>query len=94
MKRSERAKIDAQISTLAEGVTLTAKAIKQQQALTNATIKATWETLSRRERPVFVKSLRDDGYTQSEIGNLVGRSQSAISQYEKMFELQHPKKDD
>ena len=94
MKKNERSEIDAQISTLAAGITLTAKAIEQQKALTQATAKATWETLSRRERPVFVQSLRDDGYTQSEIGNLVGRSQSAISQYEKKFELQNPKRDD
>ncbi|RKJ83433.1 hypothetical protein D6R50_24705 [Aeromonas veronii] len=94
MKKSTRAEIDAQISALATGVTLTAQAIQQQKALSNATAKATWETLSRREKPVFVKSLRGDGYTQSEIGEMVGRSQSAISQYEKKYDSQNPKKDD
>ncbi len=89
---NERAEIQEQIEALSKGVTVVAKAMIEQQKLAQATATATWETLNRRERPVFVKSLRESGYTQEEIGNLVGRSQSAISQYEKKFDLQNPKK--
>ncbi|EGU4055052.1 helix-turn-helix domain-containing protein [Salmonella enterica] len=94
MSRKERIDIEKEIESLAAGVSMTAKAIIHQKKLIDATAKATWETLSRRERPLFVKSLREDGYTQTEIGSMVGKSQSAISQYEKKFDLQNPKKDD
>lgn len=86
--------IQSQIEAMAAGQTVMAKAIIEQQKIVKATTKATWETLSRRERPLYVQSMRNDGYTQGEIGEMVGRSQSAISQYEKKYKLQNPKSDD
>jgi len=47
---------------------------------------ATFETLSRRQRPVFIKELRKQGYSQEEIGKMVKRSQSTISKYENSFD--------
>jgi predicted transcriptional regulator len=49
--------------------------------------------MSRRERPVFVASLRQQNFTQQEIANLVGKSQPSISQYEKQYKAMVEKKD-
>lgn len=62
--------------------------LKEKKRTDNLT-SATFETLSRRQRPVFVKELRKQGYSQEEIGNMVGRSQSTISKYEKSFDKQN-----
>lgn len=81
-----------QIQALSQGVALTAKIIQEERIRTNDFIKAQFETMSRRERPIFVNSLRQSGYTQQEIGDTVGLSQSSIHQYEKKYKQQFPEK--
>lgn len=93
MARNQRTEdVTDQIIALSQGVAMTAQAIQNERQRTNSIAKASWETMSRREKPVFVKSLRNDGYTQQEIGEMVGLSQGAISQYEKKFDMASGKK--
>jgi DNA-directed RNA polymerase specialized sigma subunit len=66
--------------------------ITEERQRTNDFIKAQFETMSRRERPIFVNSLRQSGYTQQEIADTVNLSQSAICQYEKKYKQQFPEK--
>lgn len=65
----------------ANGVMMIAQQIKKEHERTNDITRATFETMSRRERPVFVKALRDKNYTQQEIGDMIGKSQSTVCQY-------------
>jgi len=64
---------------------LLAEKMLKEQERANKITSATFEALPRRQRAVFVKELRKQGYTQEEIGTMVGRSQSSISKYEKMY---------
>ncbi len=89
-----------QVSAIATGVTATSAAVVQvanqiraERARSNAISAATFEALSRRERPVFVAKLREQGFTQAEVGEAIGRSQSAVHQYEKKFNQQNPKEE-
>jgi DNA-directed RNA polymerase specialized sigma subunit len=84
--------ISQQVQSLAQGVALTAKMITEERKRNNDFIKAQFETMSRRERPIFVHSLRQSGYTQQEIADTVDLSQSAICQYEKKYKQQFPEK--
>jgi len=88
MSSRDRKDINEQVECLSSGIILLSKAIVQNQTESRSIAKATWETLSRREKPVFINSLRSDGYTQSEVGEIVGLSQSAIAQYEKKYKHQ------
>ena len=59
--------------------------LKEQKRL-NDIASATFETLPKNKRPIFVKKLREEGYSQEEIGKMVNRSQSAVSKYETSFD--------
>ena len=87
MARVQQQTLEEQIHMLGIGVQMTAQALHEQRERTNSVAKATWEPLNRRERPVFIKALRNDGYTQAEIGAIVGLSQPTISQYERTFDM-------
>lgn len=84
--------VHLQLQALSQGISLTANAIVTERERTNDFIKAQFETMSRRERPIFVNSLRQSGYTQQEIGDTVGLSQSSIHQYEKKYKQQFSEK--
>lgn len=86
-KKTNDKVLTQQIVALSEGVITTAKMLQNERERTNNIVKATWATMSRREKPLFVKSLRNDGYSQQEIGNMVGLSQASISLYEKKFDM-------
>lgn len=86
-KKTNDKVLTQQIVALSEGVFTTAKMLQNERERTNNIVKATWATMSRREKPLFVKSLRNDGYSQQEIGNMVGLSQASISLYEKKFDM-------
>ena len=88
MNKTENEKVlSEQIVALSKGVIATVKMMQKERERTDSIVKATWSTMSRREKPTFVKSLRNDGYSQKEIGNMVGLTQGAISQYEKKFDM-------
>ena len=86
-KKANEKLLSEQIVALSEGVIATAKMMQNERERTNSIVKAAWSTMSRREKPTFVKSLRNDGYSQDEIGKMVGLSQGSISQYEKKFDM-------
>ena len=76
----------ASTATLAyENTKLLANAMLKEKQRTDAITSATFETLSRRQRPVFIQELRKQGYSQEEVGGMVNRSQSSICNYEKAF---------
>ena len=81
-----------QITALSKSIIATVTAITTERDRTNSIVKANWATMSRRERPLFVKSLRNDGYSQEEIGKMVGLSQGSISLYEKKFDMTYENK--
>lgn len=72
-------------NSLAEVV---AEQIQAERKRTDDHIKANWATMSRRDRPVYVHSLRQSGYTQQEIADTVGMSQPTIAQYDKKYHQQ------
>lgn len=72
---------------------VTAEAMRKERERNDAIARANWDTMSRRERPVFVHSLRQQDFTQQEIANLVGKSQSSIHLYEKQYKQMAEKKD-
>jgi len=85
-KRQKDDEIIKNIATTAyQNTQLLADSMLKEKKRTDAITSATFETLSRRQRPVFVQELRNQGYSQEEVGGMVGRSQSAISKYEKSF---------
>jgi DNA-binding NarL/FixJ family response regulator len=96
---TKRQKDDEAISAIALSVATTAfkntailaTQMQNEKKRTDAITTATFETLSRRQRPVFVQELRKQGYSQEEVGGMVSRSQSAISKYEKSFKKQNEK---
>ena len=63
-----------------------AKQMLKEQKRVNDIASATFETLPRNKRAIFVKKLREEGYSQEEIGKMVNRSQSAISKYESSYD--------
>lgn len=91
-KKTNSKVLTQQIVALSEGVITTVKMLQNERERTNNIVKATWATMSRREKPLFVKSLRNDGYSQQEIGNMVGLSQASISSYEKKFDMDNEDK--
>jgi len=89
-KREKDDKVIANIAlsvatTAFENTAILAAQMQNEKKRTDAITSATFETLSRRQRPVFVQELRNQGYSQAEVGGMVNRSQSAISNYEKAF---------
>ena len=68
-----------------------AEQMLKEKKRTDDLTSATFETLSRRQRPVFVKELRKQGYSQEEVGKMVNRSQSSIHNYEKIYNKQNSK---
>jgi len=68
-----------------------AEQMLKEKKRTDDLTAATFETLSRRQRPVFVKELRKQGYSQEEVGKMVNRSQSSIHNYEKIYNKQNSK---
>ncbi|HMU66274.1 MAG TPA: helix-turn-helix transcriptional regulator [Cellvibrionaceae bacterium] len=93
-RKSDIDVMSEQISALVQGVTATSRAVElvsqqmtNERKRTNDLMSATFESLSKRERPVFVKTLRKQGYTQEEVGEAIGRSQSAVHQYEKKYDM-------
>lgn len=65
-----------------------AEQIQAERQRTNDHIRANWATMTRRERPVYVHSLRESGHTQQEIADTVGMSQPSIALYDKKYRLQ------
>lgn len=65
-----------------------AEQIQAERQRTNDHIKANWATMTRRERPVYVHSLRESGHTQQEIAETVGMSQPSIALYDKKYHQQ------
>lgn len=72
---------------------VTSEAMRKERERNDAIARANWETMSRRERPVFVASLRQQNFTQQEIADIVGKSQSSIHQYEKQYKQMIQKRD-
>lgn len=72
-------------NTLAQVV---AEQIQDERKRNNDHIKANWATMTRRERPLYVHSLRESGHTQQEIADTVGMSQPSIAQYDKKYRQQ------
>ena len=72
-----------QIAFLRTLITGPSVLLQNEKNRTNSVTKAYWTAMSSWERPLFVKSLRNDGYSQEEIGKMVGLSQASISRYEK-----------
>lgn len=79
------------IQATSQGVAIVAEQMVKERQRTNDLMSATFEALSKRERPVFVKTLRDQGYSQQEVGDAISRSQSAVCQYEKKYDMQNSK---
>jgi DNA-directed RNA polymerase specialized sigma subunit len=65
-----------------------AEQIQAERKRNDDHIKANWATMSRRDRPVYVHSLRESGHTQQEIADTVGMSQPSIAQYDKKYHQQ------
>ena len=74
----------AELASLNTGI-LAKQMLKEQKRLKDIT-SATFETLPRNKRAIFVKKLREEGYSQEEVGKMVNRSQSAISKYESSYD--------